>query len=93
QRTAEQIVEPESEVILPFSCSTISGQQTRHFRSNWPAGSWRRGDLDAAVATDLGCTDAQLLLSWAISTCLRRPHSPLSEPDARPVLLACAAGE
>lgn len=51
------------------------------------------GDLDAAVATDLGCTDAQLLLSWAISTCLRRPHSPLSEPDARPVLLACVAGE
>lgn len=50
-------------------------------------------DLDPAVAADRGCTDAQLLLSWAISTCLRRVPATFSGPAVRPVLLACVAGE
>lgn len=48
--------------------------------------------LDVAVVGDLGCTDAQLLLSWAITTCLRRfPVAPPAQD--RPVLLACTAEE
>lgn len=51
-------------------------------------------DLDAAASSDPGCTDAQMLLSWVISSCLRRPHrSTPPTPTTRPVLLACAAGE
>ncbi len=50
-------------------------------------------DLDATAATDRGCADAQLLLSWAIGTCLRRPATVPPGSEARPVLLACPAGE
>lgn len=46
--------------------------------------------LDTAVARDRGCADAHLLLSWVVTTCLRRRRAP-GGPE--PVLLACAAGE
>ena len=45
--------------------------------------------LDIPSAHGRGCTDAQLLLSWVITACLRRTTAPDMLPG-RPVLLACA---
>jgi MerR family transcriptional regulator, light-induced transcriptional regulator len=48
-------------------------------------------DTDAAGRPDF--VDAQLLLTWVVSSCLRRlPPFPAAEDDRR-VLLACTAGE
>ncbi|MEJ3654021.1 MerR family transcriptional regulator [Actinomycetes bacterium KLBMP 9759] len=49
--------------------------------------------LDAAVTRDLGCTDAQLLLSWVITTCQRGFVQGRVPSTVRPVLLACSVGE
>lgn len=49
--------------------------------------------LQTAVGRDLGCTDAQLLLSWVVTTCLRRLPVPGAPAPGRPVLLAGAPGE
>jgi DNA-binding transcriptional MerR regulator len=47
--------------------------------------------LDDPAARGRGCTDAQLLLSWVVTTCLRRTSAESGPPSGRPVLLACAA--
>jgi hypothetical protein len=49
--------------------------------------------LDDAVARDLGCADAHLLLSWAVSACLRLHRTPADTPEGSPVLLACTPDE
>jgi DNA-binding transcriptional MerR regulator len=45
--------------------------------------------LDIPSAHGRGCTDAQLLLSWVVTACLRRTTAPDTVPR-RPVLLACS---
>jgi DNA-binding transcriptional MerR regulator len=47
--------------------------------------------LDDPAARGRACTDAQLLLSWVVTTCLRRSAAGGRPPTGRPVLLACAA--
>lgn len=49
--------------------------------------------LDVPAARGRGCTDSQLLLSWVVTTCLRRTSATVPVPTGRPVLLACAAGD
>ena len=47
--------------------------------------------LDDPAARGRGCTDAQLLLSWVVTTCLRRLAAGAPPSPGRAVLLACAA--
>ena len=48
--------------------------------------------LDTAV-DDEGCLEAALLLSWAVSTCLRRRHAVPATTEGTAVVLAGADGE
>jgi hypothetical protein len=70
-----------------------------HLVAHGVVATWERvcrpalAELDTAITADRGCTDAQLVLSWAVSAGLRRHAAGPAASDAQPVLLACAPRE
>ena len=82
-----------------FASETVSAVLDESFAARGVVETWNHlccpalDALDDRPADPGGCVDAQLLLSWAVATGLRRRPVVPAAPGAPSVLLACCPGE